>query len=94
MRITVIVKPKKSVASVEVVTPSHFIVQVKEPPVDGRANAGVISTIARHFNISPNEINIISGYSSRMKTIEISDELHGELFPSPQTQPPNNIGLP
>ena len=77
-------------ASVEVVSPSHFIVQVKEPPVDGRANAGVISTIARHFNISPNEINIVSGYSSRMKMIEISDELHRKLFTSSQTQLPDH----
>jgi len=90
MRITIIVKPKKSMASVEVVSPSHFIVQVKEPPVDGRANAGVISTIARHFNISPNEINIVSGYSSRMKMIEISDELHRKLFTSSQTQLPDH----
>ena len=73
MRYTVTVKPKKSISSVEVADQNHLIVSVKEPPVDGRANSGVIITLARHFNISPNRINIVSGFNSRVKIVEITD---------------------
>lgn len=71
MRYTVFVKPKKQTSSVEVIDETHLIVSVKEPPVDGRANSGVIIALARHFAISPNRINIVSGHSSKVKIVEI-----------------------
>ena len=72
-RYTVTVKPKKAQSQVELVDLNHLVVSVKEPPVDGRANSGVIIALAKHFGISPNKINIVSGFTGRVKIVEISD---------------------
>ena len=71
MKYTVSVKPGKSVSSVKEIDPTHLVVSVKEPPIDGRANSGVIIALAKFFRISPNKINIVSGYSSRLKIVEV-----------------------
>jgi len=73
MKYTVIVKPKKSFSSVEVIDDSHLSVSVTQPPIDGRANAGVIIVLAKHFHVSPNKVNIITGSGSRVKIVEITD---------------------
>jgi len=72
-RFTVSVKTKKPQALVEVLDPQNLIVSVKSPPLDGRANAAVIIALAQHFNLSPNKINIVSGFTNKIKIIEIDD---------------------
>ena len=59
-------------AEAEEIGEKDFIVKVKEPPVDGRANAAVIIALAGYFNVPPSSVNIISGHTSRQKIIEIS----------------------
>jgi hypothetical protein len=49
-----------------------FLVRVKEPPKEGKANRAVIKLLAGYFEVSRGQISIISGFSSRNKTIEIS----------------------
>lgn len=73
MRLTILVKPKKKQALVEVLDQEHLVVSVKEPPIDGRANAGVIMALSRYFRVSPNEIDIISGHTSRIKVVSVPD---------------------
>ncbi len=48
-----------------------FIVKVKEPAKEGRANEAVIEALAEHFNVPKNSVVIVRGHSSRNKLIRV-----------------------
>jgi uncharacterized protein (TIGR00251 family) len=48
-----------------------FDVHIKQKPVDGKANEALIKVLAKHFGVRQNDVEIISGYTSRMKIVEI-----------------------
>ena len=50
-----------------------FIVKVKEPPKEGRANQAVIKLLAEHFGVPQSQVRIISGFKSRNKIIEVAE---------------------
>ncbi len=74
MRIFVKAKPSAKEAKIEKLDDDNFIVSVKEPPVKGMANAGIIKILAEYFKVSPSQIKIISGYTSKNKIIEIKND--------------------
>lgn len=49
-----------------------FLVRVKEPPKEGKANKAVIRLLAEYFGVSRSSVVILSGFKSRNKVIEIS----------------------
>jgi uncharacterized protein len=51
----------------------YYVVYVKEPPIQGRANRAIIKTIAEYFNISPTLVVLVSGMSSKNKVFEIPE---------------------
>lgn len=71
MRISVKVKTRAKKEFVEKINDQEFVVSVKEPPVDGRANWAVCRALAEYLDVSPSGVNIISGQSSRNKIVEI-----------------------
>lgn len=71
MRITVQAKPGAREERVEKVDEAHFVVAVKEPPIQGRANAAIIRALAGYLSVAPSRVRIISGYTSRQKVLEI-----------------------
>lgn len=48
-----------------------FKVWVKEPPMQGRANIAIARVLAEYFKVSPSQIRLISGFSSKQKVFEI-----------------------
>lgn len=72
MKIFVKAKPGSKEEKVEKLDETHYKVSVKEPPVQGEANAAIIRALAEYFGISPLKVKIISGHTSRKKIIEIS----------------------
>lgn len=56
----------------EKIDQAHFIVAVKEPPVQGRANQTIAQALADHFKIPRSRVILVSGFSSGQKTFEIS----------------------
>jgi uncharacterized protein YggU (UPF0235/DUF167 family) len=50
---------------------SFYLVSVKDPPVDGKANDAVIRELATHFRCTRSEIRLVSGVSSKLKAFEI-----------------------
>jgi uncharacterized protein (TIGR00251 family) len=48
-----------------------FIVKVKEPPKEGKANQAVIKLLAEHFSVPQSQIRILSGRKNRNKVIEV-----------------------
>jgi uncharacterized protein (TIGR00251 family) len=73
MKIQVKVKPNSKTEEVSRKGDS-FIVKVKEPPKEGKANQAVTKLLAEHFGISQSQIRILSGFRSRNKVIEIVEE--------------------
>ena len=69
MKINVKAKPDSNENKIEKIDDLNFIVSVKDPPVQGRANRAIIKMLSEYYH-TPN-IRIISGYISRNKTIEI-----------------------
>lgn len=47
-------------------------IRLAEPPVDGKANAGLISFLAPRLGVARRQVEIISGTSSRAKQVRIT----------------------
>jgi len=71
MKIFVTTKTRAKRSVVAQLDQTHFVVSVKEPPLDGRANQGVIEALADYFQISPSQIEITSGHKGRAKILEL-----------------------
>ena len=72
MKIQVKVKPNSRIEEVSQEGDS-FIVKVKEPPKEGKANQAVIKLLAEHFGVPQSQVRILSGFRSRNKVVEIRD---------------------
>jgi len=73
MKIQVKVVPKAKVESV-IREADVFIVRVKEPAKEGKANRAVIRLLADHLKIPQSAMMIARGMGSRNKIIEIPDK--------------------
>lgn len=49
----------------------EYVVRVKVPPQQGKANEAVIKLIAAHLQVPKSTVMIISGLSGRNKIVEI-----------------------
>ncbi len=72
MKIFVKAKPSAKEEKIEKISENSFVVSVKEPPVQGRANEAIIKALANYFNVSKLNVKIVSGWTSREKVIEIN----------------------
>ena len=70
-RVFVKAKPRSKEERVEKIDDTHFVVFVKEPPVQGRANRAIIKALAAYFNVPAWRVSIVSGHTSRQKILEI-----------------------
>ncbi len=68
MKIFVKAKPSSREEYVEKVDDTHFLVSVKEPPVQGRANKAIIKVLEGYFG---KPATLVSGFSSKQKVFEI-----------------------
>lgn len=48
-----------------------FSVDVKERPVDGKANEAVIRTLAAFFHIPQSRVDLVSGHTAKSKVFEV-----------------------
>jgi uncharacterized protein len=71
MKINVKARPGAREEKIEKVGENIFEVSVKEPPVQGRANAAIIVVLAEYFGISKSQVRLVSGFSSKQKIFEI-----------------------
>jgi uncharacterized protein len=73
MKIQVKVKPNSKTGEVSREGDS-FIVKVREPPKEGKANQAVIKLLAEHFGVSQSQVRILSGFRNRNKVIGVAEE--------------------
>jgi uncharacterized protein (TIGR00251 family) len=73
MKIQVKVKPNSR--SEELIREGDsFIIKVKEPPKEGKANQAIIKLLAEHFGVSRSQVRILSGFKSRNKVVKVAKE--------------------
>ncbi|MDD2889670.1 MAG: DUF167 domain-containing protein [bacterium] len=70
MKISVTVKLKSKQEKVEKVD-TGYLVYVKVPPIENKANEAIIKLLAEHFNVSKSQVIILTGLTSKHKIIEI-----------------------
>ena len=73
MRIQVKVKPDSKSEEVSQEGDS-FIVKVKKPPKEGKANQAVIKLLAGHFGVPRNQVRIVRGFTSKNKVVEVAQK--------------------
>ncbi|MBS7616187.1 DUF167 domain-containing protein [Candidatus Bathyarchaeota archaeon] len=49
----------------------RIVVGIKSKPEKGMANMELIKKLAKHFNVHPSQVKILSGLTSRKKIIEV-----------------------
>lgn len=57
---------------VDVGDDAQLTVYVREPAVDGRANAAVIRLLAEHFGVARSGVELVSGAASRIKRFRVT----------------------
>ena len=71
MKIQVKVKPNSKQQKIEQFRDGIWIIRLKSPPVDGKANRELIELLAKKFKIPQKQITIKSSLSAKNKLIEI-----------------------
>ena len=54
-------------------------VKLKAPPVDGKANAALIAFVARCLGVGRRQVEIVSGQTSRIKTVRVEGLAPGDV---------------
>ena len=72
MKISCVVKPNtKHVEGIKQ-TDDGYVVSVKAPAVDGRANEAAKKLLAQHFGVRVADVRLVVGHHSRTKLFEIT----------------------
>ena len=71
MRLSLIVTPGARTERVDRVDATQLRVAVTEPPREGRANAAVVSAVARFLGVPSSRVRIVRGLASRRKVVEV-----------------------
>lgn len=71
VRVHLFIQPKSS--KNEVVGPHNGEIKIKitAPPIDGRANEGLIEFLSDHFDIPKRNVLLVKGDTGRHKTIDL-----------------------
>ncbi len=72
MIIEVKVRPRSRTSALEQLPDGTWIARLKSPPVDGKANAELVTLIAERFRCPKASVSIRSGASGRLKIIRVT----------------------
>lgn len=76
MKVSVQVKPgSKKGPLVQASLDGHLLVYIREPAVEGKANAAVVKLISEYYNVPKSSVKIVEGYKSRNKVISIENDM-------------------
>jgi uncharacterized protein len=73
IRFSAIIQPRSSKNEVTGVYNDALKIRLTSPPVDGEANKACMRFFAKWLGVSPSKVNIVQGFSSKNKTIEVAD---------------------
>jgi uncharacterized protein len=66
-------KPNARTSSLTQQEDGTWLAQLKSPPVDGKANAELITLVARQFGCAKSAVDIKTGAGSRLKRVSFPD---------------------
>ena len=72
VRIEIRVVPRASRNGIDGVRDGRIVVRVTAPPVDGEATAAAVSVLAKALDVAPTAIRVVSGQTSRNKTVTVA----------------------
>ena len=75
MKVFVKAKPNSKNEEVRQIDDSHLEVSVKEPLLEVKANKAILKALAGHFGVPAWQLELVSGFNSRTKVIEIDQNL-------------------
>lgn len=75
----VLVQPRASRSRLGPRHDGRIKISVTSPPVDGEANAAVIELIAKALGVAKRDVEVISGSTSRRKTIRVTGATQAQL---------------
>lgn len=70
-RIDVYVQPRASRTQITGMHDGRLKIRLAAPPVDGAANAELVSFIAMRLGIAKSQVRVVAGQTSRRKVIEV-----------------------
>jgi len=73
MRLRIRVKPGAHVDSVSREPDGSLRVSVRARAQDGKANEAVVKAVAGFYHVPKSQVRILTGLSSRTKTLEVPD---------------------
>lgn len=71
MRVVVRVKPGSSKGPLIEEDGDELVLYVREKAIDGAANDGVITLLAKHFSVPKSRVSVVRGHTARIKQVEI-----------------------
>lgn len=69
-RLIVHAKPGSRKPGVEKRSDGEWIVRVREPATEGRANAAIVRAVAGELGLPPSAVRLVRGESARTKLLE------------------------
>jgi hypothetical protein len=78
-RFEVFVKPRASKTKITGVREGALVVSLAAPPVDGAANAELVSALAAALGVRRSDVVIASGAASRTKIVDIANLAPADL---------------
>jgi uncharacterized protein (TIGR00251 family) len=72
MLLRVKVKPRSRTSGLTPAADGSWVATLKSPPVDGKANAELVTLVASHFECPKAAVSIKSGAAARIKVIRVS----------------------
>jgi uncharacterized protein (TIGR00251 family) len=64
-------KPNSKKPGIEKISETEWIVRLKSPPIDGKANMELVERISGELKISKSKIEILKGETGKRKKIQI-----------------------
>ncbi len=71
MKISARVKPNAKENKVEKISDNEFLVWVKAPAQENRANQAAREILAEYFGVAKSRVNLLKGKTSRQKVFEV-----------------------
>jgi len=73
IRFSATIQPKSSQNAIVGIHDESLKIRLTSPPVDGAANKACVKFLAKQIGVSPANVSIVSGLTSRKKIIQIDD---------------------
>jgi uncharacterized protein len=78
-RLTIRLSPRASREEIAGERDGMLLVRVTAPPVDGAANEALVRLLAKRLRVAKGAVQIVSGDTSRTKTVEVDGLDEAEL---------------